>query len=313
MDFKLISDPVEFQHQLAHLRSAAFVSARLPAQVFRDQFGRYQFLEFDLFSDSKFWWMLQLLMEASTDQSVTVMVLDPEPERSFEEFGRYGVLVIPASASAHEYGQALAAGPGPSPADALEYSAEVILWVPPSLSWLIWAERETEMMVLAYRFGFEAPSTEILTAKGTHFFSAEDALDISSAAWRDRAARMRFSRELLDNYGKGQPWKDPALSRALEIARKVISGEVGTIEGCRALSAVRHEMGSDLGSLFLTFTAVDTETDDLPIGPVRAEWAPRALALKDLQIARCEKLYRPQVIDACAELIKRLDSIAHSC
>jgi hypothetical protein len=69
---------------------------------------------------------------------------------------------------------------------------------------------------------------------------------------------------------------------------------------------LRGEVGQDLEGVFETFVGVDSETDDLPVGPVRAEWNPAVLALKDIEIARCERQYRSVVLKACRELIQKL-------
>jgi hypothetical protein len=59
---------------------------------------------------------------------------------------------------------------------------------------------------------------------------------------------------------------------------------------------------------FSPFVAIDSETGDLPIGTVRDFWEVNALARKDLEISRCEQLYRTQAFEACRVLIERLRS-----
>jgi hypothetical protein len=139
-----------------------------------------------------------------------------------------------------------------------------------------------------------------------HPFTAEDALDISSPAWSDRAARARFARELMDSYGDGRPWVDDAPARALAIAHGMLTRETGIIEGSRALSLPRHEFQTEAAVLFSPFVAIESETDDLPIGPVRQEWNPHVLARRDIEISRCEDLFRPQALEACRQLVERL-------
>jgi hypothetical protein len=136
--------------------------------------------------------------------------------------------------------------------------------------------------------------------------SAEDALDISSSAWSDRIARRDFARKVMNNYAAGRPWVDDAPERAIALARRILAGEIGLIEGCRALSSMRWELGDDVRDRFIPFVAIDSETDDLPIGAVRDLWQPDALARKDLEISRCEQLYRTQVAEACMALIESL-------
>ena len=108
-----------------------------------------------------------------------------------------------------------------------------------------------------------------------------------------------------DNRGNRLPVDRPT-SRAIELARELIAGELGIIEGCRELSSLRHAFGDPFAEDFLPFVAIDSETDDLPIGPVRREWNAEALARKDIEIARCEAIYKSQAIEACKRLITRL-------
>ena len=75
---------------------------------------------------------------------------------------------------------------------------------------------------------------------------------------------------------------------------------------------MRWELRDDVRDRFIPFVAIDSETDDLPIGAVRDLWQPDALARKDLEISRCEQLYRKQVAEACLALIESLGpDLAH--
>ena len=93
------------------------------------------------------------------------------------------------------------------------------------------------------------------------------------------------------------------LRSARAFARKLIAGETGVIEASRALSSLRYEFDAPQDDLFLPFVAIDSETSELPIGSVRREWARDALALRDIEIARCERLYHVRAIEACRKLM----------
>jgi hypothetical protein len=60
--------------------------------------------------------------------------------------------------------------------------------------------------------------------------------------------------------------------------------------------------------VFIPFVGIDSETDHLPVGAVRAEWDAEALATKDVEIRQCEDHYRPYALEACRRLIDRLRS-----
>ena len=96
--------------------------------------------------------------------------------------------------------------------------------------------------------------------------------------------------------------------RAVEIARAVLAGEIGILEGTRLLVPLLNldlKIASDEDFNFLR--GVDSETDDLPVGRVRQEWHPDSLPAKDVEIARCENLWGSDVRCACERIIWRAD------
>jgi hypothetical protein len=89
-------------------------------------------------------------------------------------------------------------------------------------------------------------------------------------------------------------------------AQDILDGRIGVIEASRRLSSLRFGVGGDEWDPdFLTFVGIDSETDDLPVGQARQHWAPDALAKKDAEIARCEKLYREPAREAASHLVAR--------
>jgi len=94
--------------------------------------------------------------------------------------------------------------------------------------------------------------------------------------------------------------------RVVEIARQVILGTLGVIEGSRELSQLRHAVSdNDHDPDFSFFVALDSETDDLPLGSVRTHWAAYALAKKDEQIRRIEADTRDEALQHCERLVLR--------
>lgn len=76
---------------------------------------------------------------------------------------------------------------------------------------------------------------------------------------------------------------------AAVLARRALNREVSAIVVARELAALRHRVGvADDDSDFLVCVAIDSETDELPLGPVREYWAADALAKKDKEIAEAE-------------------------
>lgn len=96
--------------------------------------------------------------------------------------------------------------------------------------------------------------------------------------------------------------------KIVEIARGILDGSIGIIAGSRQLRAFcgGHGRIDEFDPNFLTFVGIDSETDDLPVGESRRHWAAEALAKKDVEIARCEELYRDAAREAAARLVARL-------
>jgi hypothetical protein len=94
--------------------------------------------------------------------------------------------------------------------------------------------------------------------------------------------------------------------RVVDVARQMVMGTLGIIAGSRELSRLMHEVSDDeLDADFQFFVALDFETDHLPLGAVRAEWATEALVEKDEQIRRFEAEARDEAVQHCERLIVR--------
>jgi hypothetical protein len=72
--------------------------------------------------------------------------------------------------------------------------------------------------------------------------------------------------------------------KVVAIARALLASKIGVIETARQINAFRGDrVGLDeFDPDFVTFLAIESETDDLPVDESRSHWAPDALAQKDL-------------------------------
>jgi hypothetical protein len=93
------------------------------------------------------------------------------------------------------------------------------------------------------------------------------------------------------------------------IAQGVLDGQTGVIDAARTLVLLLRR-SPELASKedFNLVRAIESETDDLPLGQVRELWDPAALANKDREIARCESLWRDEVRAACGRILQRLQT-----
>ena len=95
---------------------------------------------------------------------------------------------------------------------------------------------------------------------------------------------------------------DSERRKARELAQAVLDGRMTVLEGARALVSLAHtDAVPDVEDRRLII-AVESETDDLPLGEVRKLWAADALKEKDVEIAHAETLYRDHFLQACQRI-----------
>jgi hypothetical protein len=101
--------------------------------------------------------------------------------------------------------------------------------------------------------------------------------------------------------------------RVAQIAQDLLDGRVGIIAGARQISALcgGHVGLDEFDPDFRAFIAIDSETNDLPVGQTRQHWSPGSLAKKDEEIARCEALYREPARKAASHLVARFRAGGH--
>ena len=91
------------------------------------------------------------------------------------------------------------------------------------------------------------------------------------------------------------------------IARQVLAKEIDPLEGCRAI--VRNQGGLSAEERddpdLTTLVAIESETDDLPMGTVRDLWDSKALAQQDRRRAKYLSRVKSDLFKACRALIER--------
>ncbi|HEY8212423.1 MAG TPA: hypothetical protein VIG99_33295 [Myxococcaceae bacterium] len=91
------------------------------------------------------------------------------------------------------------------------------------------------------------------------------------------------------------------------IANRLLSGELGLHEGCRAIAHLRTRLpDADLYDPdVLVFVVVDSDLDDVPLGVARQRWDPAALATKDQRATEYLGQVREKILRACQTLSLR--------
>ena len=97
-----------------------------------------------------------------------------------------------------------------------------------------------------------------------------------------------------------------ARQRAVEICAGIIGGTVPVLEGCHSLAPLRWEVEvGEWDEDFVTFAAVSSETDALPVGDARKHWALDALARLEPEIQSASEWALRQALPACKSVMQR--------
>lgn len=146
---KLISDKEQFEEALNLVKRAFDYEQRLPEQVFNVPFQKRCVFDFDKAMGYSFWYELERLVNLSNDPYILVAVLDPHPvDYFYNEFSRYNWCILKKNTTPEEYWNAIESSPEESPADAIVFNSEVVVWLSPSMKWAIWGERSYGICIL---------------------------------------------------------------------------------------------------------------------------------------------------------------------
>lgn len=98
---------------------------------------------------------------------------------------------------------------------------------------------------------------------------------------------------------------------ALDILSRLALGNIGILRAAQQLSSLRHTLVGDARDEdWDVFASIDSETDHLPLEEDRKNWAPEALARKDIEIKEAEDFFRPRAVEAAQNLLRRYEKIA---
>jgi hypothetical protein len=85
---------------------------------------------------------------------------------------------------------------------------------------------------------------------------------------------------------------------------------MGLIETSHELCKYAFRLRSENDTDFLFFRSIDSQTDHLPVGRVREEWAKDALFKKDEEVLEIEALFKDEAIIAANRLIEKFKTAA---
>ena len=92
-------------------------------------------------------------------------------------------------------------------------------------------------------------------------------------------------------------------------AQAMLSGEQSFLIGARRLCAAQDGLRAERDEHFMTFEAIDSSTDALPLGEVRQHWDPVALKNLEPEIQAAEQWARDIGTPACVALIAMFQAL----
>ncbi len=93
---------------------------------------------------------------------------------------------------------------------------------------------------------------------------------------------------------------------AVRIASGILDGSMPVLLGCRRICGPIHRLGLGREEPFVTFIAVESETDHLPIEPEeRKLWNAQVLIEKDRAIEHATEWAEKMVRDASQAVVRR--------
>ncbi len=165
------ADDDSFAQVLGDIAQVLEPDLRLPNWPFRVPVGNADVCQFSLAIEGPFASVLQDLVDAHGDASVSVAVFDPTPDYYREHYGSYPAFTTPGRTIAQTYWGAVAYEPGDDPTGAVAYTANVVGIAGSSGEWAVWAERSWDIaIVLSQQSGGNWLSA------GVDFVSVEKAL-----------------------------------------------------------------------------------------------------------------------------------------
>lgn len=94
--------------------------------------------------------------------------------------------------------------------------------------------------------------------------------------------------------------------QVVDTARAMLERQLSFLAGTRNLVALRHDAGvAENDPDFMVFVAIDSATDELPIGTVRDRWNQQSLARLAPEIKAAEAWACDKGAVACVSLIAR--------
>lgn len=102
---------------------------------------------------------------------------------------------------------------------------------------------------------------------------------------------------------------DPSRQAIVALAKRIISGELDPVSGCRAIVQRQWDLSEvdRKNDDFAILAAIESETDHFPLGAARARWSQAALEEQDRTRVAYSERNAKYAVSACSRLVEAWD------
>lgn len=124
---------------------------QLPEQVFKPNFSIFFFSYFDQLFSKSFFNKLKKFTSLEIEDNFLLYVIDPSPKTYYWKHWKFYPIIEFSSKSTDDvYLELITKHPKSSPADAIAYNSNIILFFSLTAKWIIYADRDNEMCIIAF-------------------------------------------------------------------------------------------------------------------------------------------------------------------
>lgn len=212
-----------FAHAQAAAEKVLNSRQRFPERVFADSLGHFGFIEHAEASGLEIWSLLQALASQYGDRVISIVSIEPDAFGELRpEYGEAGVQALAVGAAGGDYHRLLTENVATS-RDGVGldlYMLPVLAWLPDSLQWAAWGERDFSTIVFGFRRPPAPSFADLARASGLRPWSLDDVCENVLNDFRAHpktkprpeavAAWQAYCAEFRRNYGEPQPQQEYA-------------------------------------------------------------------------------------------------------
>lgn len=153
----------EYKELMEKINQCFLLNEKLPNKVFKKPYNKFLCEESDLIRYDRFWENVKTLSNLSNDNNVIFGVLNPSPKSYYYHyFGYYSIAKLSVDIKNEEFSNLIEYAPENNEADSIFFNSNIIICIPLSKKWAIYADRDFEICILAFDEAYEEELKSLL-------------------------------------------------------------------------------------------------------------------------------------------------------